>query len=230
MNNIKKYIYDFVEGRVNAKDFITEIEKDPSVIAWMQSIVPPGKQMQIPVPANPGDPYRPYRTENVPYDVAYQIWIWCRNASVSSGFRKASLAHQLNVHGEIARLMAEAFPDDPPKPDPTLHDKFCFLLDVCPSYIGGSEVEESGILEEILNAVPKDLSKTAAKKWAKERIKELFHIKGRHYPYWIQEPEWPVFQGKPMEYVRTVRDSVEYQTHVFRDPHTGVERFVFDAH
>jgi hypothetical protein len=37
-------------------------------------------------------------------------------------------------------------------------------------------------------------------------------------------------QGEPMEYIKTIRDNVEYQRHVFRDPKTGEERMVFDAH
>ncbi len=225
MENIKQYVFDFVEGRVNAKDFIGELEKDPSIIEWLQSVVPVGKQMQIAVLVNPDDPYRPNEVRNVPYDVSYMVWKF----SICGG-PKGSLSHQLNVHGVISELMGEIFPNEPLKPDSTLHDKFCFMLDTCPSYIGGSEVEQSGILDEIMGSVPKELSKTAAKKWAREQFKQRFHIQGRKHPYWIQEPEWPMYQGEPMEYVRTERTSVEYQTHVFRDPKTGTERKVFDAH
>ena len=225
MEHIEKYVIDFVEGRVPPCDFIAEINKSNEILDWVQSIVPPQIKGSIAVPIESDDPR--IRIKNIP--VSYNIYDAFKKFEYP-GFRKNSLGYQLNVHAEISRIMVAAFPEKRLVPDEKLGNMFSFLLEVCPSYIGGSEVDESGILEEVVTSIPKELSKTARQRWAKERIKELFHVEGRHRPYWIQEPEWPVYQGEPMEYVRTVKHGVEGQTHYFRDPKTGVERTVEDWH
>ena len=64
----------------------------------------------------------------------------------------------------------------------------------------------------------------------KQKIKELFHLDGRRRPYWIQNAEWPVLNGKPMQFVKTivVRKS-EWKQHVFVNPESGEERIVDDV-
>ena len=225
MENIEEYVIDFVEGRVSPSGFIAEINKSNEILDWVQSIVPPQIKGSIAVPIESDDPR--IRIKNIP--VPYNIYDAFKKFEYP-GFRKNSLGYQLNVHAEISRIMVAAFPEKRLVPDEKLGNMFSFLLEVCPSYIGGSEVDESGVLEEVVTSIPKGLSKTAGQRWAKERIKELFHVEGRHHPYWIQEPEWPMLNGEPMAYVRTVKHGMEGQTHYFHDPQTGVERSVEDWH
>ena len=225
MEHIEEYVIDFVEGRVLPCDFIAEINKSNEILDWVQSIVPPQIKGSIAVPIESDDPR--IRIKNIP--VPYNIYDAFKKFEYP-GFRKNSLGYQLNVHSEISRIMVAAFPEKRLVPDEKTRKMFRFLLEVCPSYIGGSEVDESGILEEVVTSIPKELSKTARQRWAKERIKELFHVEGRHRPYWIQEPEWPMYQGKPMKYIRTERINKEMQNHFFVDEETGTERIVLDAY
>lgn len=223
MDNIKQYVYDFVEGRVTVPEFLKACEERPEILDWIQSVVSPKLQGGELV----ADDSVPNGVRVVPakYNVRRTLERYIQERDVYG-----ELCFQMNVLGEIAKVMRFAFPDLPPKEDQTLSDLFNTILRCCPSYIDGSEVWKSGILEEIIHSIPEGLSKTAGQKWAKEKIKERFHIKGRHYPYWIQGPEWPMMNGEPMEYVRTVRHSIEGQTHYFRDPKTGAERTVEDFH
>ena len=225
MEHIEEYVIDFVEGRVSPSDFIAEINKSNEILDWVQSIVPPQIKGSIAVPIESDDPR--IRIKNIP--VPYNIYDAFKKFEYP-GFRKNSLGYQLDVHAEISRIMIAAFPEKRLVPDEKPRKMFGFLLEVCPSYIGGSEVDESGILEQIVDSIPKDLSASKRKKMAKEKIKERFHITGKSYPRWIQEPEWPMSNGEPMQYVRTERSNIEFQTLYFLDPKTGEERAVLDAH
>ena len=107
------------------------------------------------------------------------------------------------------------------------------MLDACPEYIGGVEVEEAGIIEAILDSVPETLPKSKRIKEVKSRIKEAFHVSGIIYPRWVQEAEWPVSaSGKPMRFVKQKRkkgkeyENMLYTLFYFEDPDTGEERIV----
>ena len=223
MDSIKQYVYDFVEGRVTVPEFLKACEEHPEILDWIHSVVSPELQgtKLIKDEAWPGV----VRLVPAPYEIQGVLKLIERDREI-----RGELSYQYAVFGEIAKVMRFAFPDSPPKEDKTLSELFDLILRCCPSYIDGTEVWKSGILEEIVHSIPEGLSKTAGQKWAKEKIKERFHIQGRHYPYWIQSPEWPMVDGEPMEYVRTVRHSIEGQTHYFRDPKTGVECAVEDFH
>jgi hypothetical protein len=225
MENIKQYVFDFVEGRVPSIDFVKRMEEDPEILDWVQSIVPPDRMYtKIVRDKNETYPFQNYTIATVPYDIRGIIDQTCY------GRRKTSIGCRLNIHSTISECVLQAFPDKNLEKDESLHLTHKLLLSICPEYIGGSEVDDSGILEDIVGSIPRQLSQTQGKKWAKEEIRKRFHIKGHHYPHWSQEPEWPMNQGEPMEYIKTIRDNVEYQRHVFRDPKTGEERMVFDAH
>ena len=99
--------------------------------------------------------------------------------------------------------------------------------------IGGVEVEEAGIIEDILNSVPETLSESKRIKEVKSRIKKTFHVSGIVYPRWVQEAEWPVSaSGKPMRFVKQKRkkgkeyENMLYTLFYFVDPDTGEERIV----
>lgn len=143
------------------------------------------------------------------------------------------LGYQLNLQGWLCRLMEQLFPEETLIRDGTLSGKHSFLLDACPEYIGGVEVEEAGIIEDILNSVPETLSESKRIKEVKSRIKKTFHVSGIVYPRWVQEAEWPVSaSGKPMRFVKQKRkkgkeyEGMLYTLFYFEDPDTGEERIV----
>lgn len=69
-----------------------------------------------------------------------------------------------------------------------------FLLDIQPTWL---DIDDDCILHQILDEIPKTLSKTQRVKLGKEKVKELFKY-DKTYPRWIQNPEWPIAHGKPL--------------------------------
>ncbi len=143
------------------------------------------------------------------------------------------LGHQLNLQGWLCRLMEQLFPEETFVRDNTLSEKHSFMLDACPEYIGGVEVEEAGIIEAILDSVPETMTGSKRIKEVKSRIKEAFHVSGIIYPRWVQEAEWPVSpSGKPMRFIKQKRkkgkeyENMLYTLFYFEDVDTGEERIV----
>jgi len=143
--------------------------------------------------------------------------------------RKGSLSYHLNMHSWIVGLVQRHCPELSLTVDDALDEKHDFMLDVCPEYIDGSEVDESGIIERIIDEVSDDMPESKQKKLIREKIKEAFHIEGRKFPCWIQSPEWPMSNGKPMKFIKTVKKhGGELREHHFVDVETGEERIVED--
>lgn len=69
-----------------------------------------------------------------------------------------------------------------------------FLLDIQPDWLG---VLDDNILQPIIDSIPKDLSKTKRIAMGKEKIKAMFKY-DKTYPRWVQSPEWPIVNGKPL--------------------------------
>lgn len=77
-------------------------------------------------------------------------------------------------------------------------------LDAIPEYLASDETSEY-IEREIIEKIPTHLSETKRKKYVKDSCKAFFHIKGKHYPHWIQESEWPIKNEKPLRYIGSKR-------------------------
>ena len=139
----------------------------------------------------------------------------------------------VNVQSWLYQLMTDLYPDDTINKDNTLHEKASFMMDVCPEYIDGHEIDEAGIIEAIIEQVPESLPKEKRKKQIKELIKKEFHIVGTKYPRWVQGGEWPVSKsGKPMRFVKQKRkkgkeyQDMLYTIYVFEDPDTLEKRII----
>ncbi|MCB9498421.1 MAG: hypothetical protein H6687_00780 [Bacillales bacterium] len=99
------------------------------------------------------------------------------------------------------------------------------FYDICPSWL---QMDENYI-EELLKKAPEDINKKEKIKWCKARIKEEFK-KDKIYPKWLQEPEWPIIDGKPLVFKMQTADvddvfvnSIDY---IFYDPDTKKETIV----
>ena len=125
-------------------------------------------------------------------------------------------------------LVEESFPQQRFVPDPKVASLYEMESFGCPDYIGGSEVAAQNIIAKILEKLPINLQKDKNMTIAQKRICEAFHVEGGNYPHWIQAPEWPVHNGKPMKFVKTVPVNSEFVQHHFVDPETGDERIVDD--
>lgn len=214
----KKITIDYIEGRIEPAVYETLVEEDSQLYEWIQSILPPGKTYS-------DWDFEKKQLVYFPFDIRIFMIMHER---IDFGGPKGSLGYHCYIHEMITKIVSEAFPEIElnvdRKPQVLNNLRIC----ACPDYIGGKEVSENNILGKLLSDIPMEWSESKQQKVARERIKEAFHIQGRKRPYWIQSPEWPVCNGNPMIYNKTVRINREYVQHYFYDEESGEERIVDD--
>lgn len=100
-----------------------------------------------------------------------------------------------------------------------------YLLDIQPSWL--NIIDDQGMFDKLLAERPKDISKAQQIKWGKERLKELFRY-DKTYPRWIQSPEWPIVNGKPLvfSHQRKEKGDDERTYYYFYDPETQKETII----
>ena len=163
---------------------------------------------------------RPYSAlHEIPYDVRV-VLRKLRTPEV--------LGYYLNIQGWLHRLMKEIYPDETIVLDETIHQKYSFMLEVCPDCVDSAEVSASGIIDAIIAEFPETLPKTKRKKLIRQRIKEVFYLTETKSPRWVQASEWPISpSGKPMRFVKQVKakgklyDECMYTSYIFEDVDTG---------
>lgn len=212
--DLKQYVIDFVEGRVEARDFMLRFRDDPALAEWLQSIVPEGKVAYMTDPDA-----MEWMLVEIPYDIHRQL-----DSDIAE---LEKIGKQYNVHCEISRLILEVFPDDGIKKSNKVEKRFDFLLKNCPRSVGGPEAD--AYIGKILNEIPEDLPNKTRVQMFRARIKEEFHLDGKRYPYWLQEAEWPFNNGKPMRYASQASKG-EMRFYLFEDVETGEERVVFQSY
>ena len=168
---------------------------------------------------------REYTTvQEVPYNV---------KTLYSHNKTRSKLWTYVNIQSWLCALMKEIYPGECIERDETLEEKALFMMDVCPEYIEGHEIDEAGIIEAIIEQVPEALPKAKRKKQIKELIKKEFHIEGTKYPRWVQGGEWPLSKsGKPLRFVEQNRTKGKeyaellYTQFFFEDVETGEIRVI----
>ena len=220
MQDIKQYVIDYVEGRVPSKEFRSKIVTDSSIVKWLQSIVPKEKEMLI---IEGIDDYGKAIIKYVPYNVEYMIQ---NNWKCPKG----TTGKELNMIHEIFRLLKEAFPELNLVIDKTLDNKFNFILDACPEYLDSVEIENAGILDNLMDEIPNTLPKTKRINEFKKKLKEMFYVEGQKYPRWIQSSEWPLSKtGKPTKFLRQ-KSKGEITYYYFLDVDTNEEIEVMQSY
>ncbi len=73
-------------------------------------------------------------------------------------------------------------------------EDYRFLLKIQPDWI---DCNDDSILQSIIDSIPKDLSKAKRIAIGKEKVKAMFKY-DKTYPRWVQSPEWPIVNGKPL--------------------------------
>lgn len=212
-------VVDYVEGRVPFEQFYALILADDGFANWINQHAPSvWGCTERPSEANG------HQFTFVPYEVRSKL------KNMEWAYPVDSIDYQYELESAMEVLLEDSFPEVVFHADPTLAELFDLKLRACPSYIDGPEVWKSGILDRILRECPEEWSVTRKAKHIRARILEEFHIEGRKYPHWIQNPDWPVHNGKPMKYVSTsVKRRHEWLQHHFVDVDTGEERIVDDA-
>ncbi len=132
------------------------------------------------------------------------------------------ISTKASLQGELMRFLDEYHVSYTP------YEKYkedaSFLLEIQPSWV---DILDDKLLEDVMNSIPKNLSKTKRIEMGKARIKELFRYDNT-YPRWVQEAEWPIVNGKPLvfshrEHVKG--DDYHFLYH-FYDPDTKEETIV----
>lgn len=98
-------------------------------------------------------------------------------------------------------------------------------LDMQPSWLDIDD--DQGIFDKIIAELPKDLSRPKQIAWGKAKIKELFRY-DKTYPRWIQSPEWPIVNGKPLvfSHQKKAGKDDERTYYYFYDPDTKEETVI----
>lgn len=213
MQNIEQYVIDYVEGRVPSKEFRRKVITDSSIVTWLQSIVSKEQEMML---VKGVDEYGKLLVTHVPYNIEYLI----RNVWKCE---KGTTGDELNMIYEIFRLLKRAYPERSFVVDETLSNKYNFILDACPEYLDSVEIENAGILDNLMEEFPEAMPKTKRIKAFKSKLKELFYVEGQKYPRWIQESEWPLSpSGKPTKFLRQ-KSKGELTYYYFLDVDTNKE-------
>lgn len=111
----------------------------------------------------------------------------------------------------------------------TYRENYLYILDIQPSWLDC--VDDQGIYDKILEEVPKDISKTKQIAWGKARIKELFRY-DKTYPRWVQSPEWPIVNGKPLVFSHQSKEKKDDERvyYYFYDPETKEETVIMQLY
>ncbi len=108
-------------------------------------------------------------------------------------------------------------------------EDYAFLLEIQPCWL--DITDDQGIFDKIIAEVPKDLSKTKRIQWGKNKLKELFKY-DKTYPRWIQDPEWPIVDGKPLVFAHQQKAGKDDERtyYCFYDPETGTQTIITQSY
>lgn len=104
-------------------------------------------------------------------------------------------------------------------------EDYLYLLDIQPSWL--DITDDQGIFDKILAERPQELSKTKQIAWGKAKLKELFKY-DKTYPRWVQDPEWPIVNGKPLVFSHQSKEKKDDARvyYYFYDPDTKEQTVV----
>ena len=209
MDQNLKYILDFAAGKYSYAEFETLFQLNPEI--W-------DRAQELLTPEMIGDPGHP-------------VWnwtLWSRLEPNRFAVRSACLAFGYDQFGQsvtwntISRLVRFHFPDAKIK-EPVEESGGDLMGRLGLEDLGGPEVD--GLIREIVDEYRDVRPAKERNKLLKQKLKEVFHVKPRKKPCWAQEPEWPMGEKSPMEFVSKEQEG-ERVRYVFRDADTGEERTV----
>jgi len=110
------------------------------------------------------------------------------------------------------------------KPTSKYEDDANFIYGIQPSYVS---TDDEDFLKTIIASAPQDLSKVQQRKWLKDKVKSLF-LFDKSPPRWIQNPEWPIIDGKPLVFKKQTREKENDERiwYTFYDPDTKEETVI----
>lgn len=157
----------------------------------------------------PGKKYSAWRNRTINESMALYNWL------TTDG--------KLVVHRSIMFFLQ--YYKIPVNPTQKYQNEAQYLVDIQPSY---TDIEDEDFLNAIIASAPGGLTKSEKKKWLKEKIKSLFKYDKRP-PRWIQGPEWPITNGKPLVFkgqTKEIPGEIEEIWYTFYDPETKEETVI----
>lgn len=194
--NYKEYVKGFIEGLIEPKTFLFDLENNDEFYQWVQSIVSPSRLFHKCHITENAIGQNSHQLETSPYDIRmYMDFI----RELCHGRRWCVYYYMLL---EFVDLWKAAFLREELQVSNRIEERFYDELEMIPRYIGGREVYESGILDEILDAIPCGLSKEERKPRGLQLLKSRFHLEEGKCPEWRKEAEWPMgTNNKPMRFL-----------------------------
>lgn len=212
---MKNYVKSFIEGIIPPHEFMATAESNPEIFDWLQSVVPDDKVFhKCRVHVNDTG-QNAHVIETVPYDVRLAI------STLKELCRGQTWCTYYYVHREISDLWKTAFPHDDLAVNESIKDRFFFELDAVPRYVGGKDIYKYGILDEIIDALPRDRSEADRKQMCCELVRKAFHLDETNHPLWRREAAWPLgMNQKPLKFLNQ-REKEGKHEYYFEDIESG---------
>ena len=200
------YVLDFAAGKYSYAEFQSLFLHHPGIWDCVQNLL----------------------TREMLDDPEHPVWEKTfRNRLESNGFvvRAACLAFGYDQFGQrltwdiISRLVRFHFPEAKIR-EPVEESGEDLLEKLGLDALGGPQVER--LIREILDEHRDIRPVKERNKRLKEKLRDTFHLKPRRKPIWVQEPEWPMGEFSPMEFVSSEEDGCLVRF-TFRDVDTEDE-------
>lgn len=191
-------VFDFVEGLIGDEEFEYIIYATPEIWDWLQNLVPKDVTNHACEFRKTYPMFNGFETNN--YNVKSTVTAFGYKQFIARALISALVKY--NYPNVIIKTPITTTPDD-------------LLEKMNLSYIGGKKADR--LIRKILLE-----GSGESRKVLKERIKTVFMIENaRKHPHWIQEPEWPFYDDRPMRFVSEDRNG-ELFTYYFVDDVTNV--------
>lgn len=184
---------NLIEGKITVDEFMQQAMETPSVFEALQNLIPSSTTRCV---------QKIVGAELIANQVAYNVKEYLTELYLSG-----TLDSKINIFAEVRDIILSEYPNI--KVDNSLIEKFVFILNNTPNYIGGAEAEK--VLERIYDnmetAKPTDYNKL---------VRCSFTVADKP-PRWIQSPEWPIdHSGKPLQFLYEKRLNKEEKEYLFK--------------
>lgn len=198
MNESEALVQKFLSGEVSCEVFLQEYQRRAALRQCLDDLYFEGVQRGARERLNP------------PLDTLEKYMNWIGKC-VNVFFKRAQLYDF--VYGLFVSAGREQ------RKYPKYEEDYLFSLNAVPDYAAGDSA--ASYLERVIfPSLPQGLSPSKRAILCRKKIREAFHIEGRHYPHWVQEAEWPFRNGEPMRFVGQ-KTNGELVTYTFVDDATG---------
>ena len=204
MNQAIQYMVDYVEGRLDISEFKKLLKTDQELKKELR------KKFDLNYSA-----YSPYNNNVFDYITRHNRF---------QGSDWDNITNRYIIYMEFKRWL-DWFHVPYNASFLKYEDDYEYILNIQPSWLDCAD--DQGIFERIIAETPQELSKSKRIQWGKSKIKELFRY-DKTYPHWIQSPEWPIVNGKPLVFSHQKKAGKDDARtfYYFYDPDTGEETVV----